>query len=153
LRSTHCCEKSARFGAADDVNTFDATFEGALGGFEFQDHAAGDGAILDEGLDFVARDGGDYFFSLQDAGDVGEIDELIGTEIFGSPSVCGEIGITDSTIADSSASRRLLAGPAAEAVLPGTTTAGVVLLWIAALLTLVTGYDYLKAGIRHAIDR
>jgi cardiolipin synthase (CMP-forming) len=47
----------------------------------------------------------------------------------------------------------LLAGPAAEAVLPGTTTAGVVLLWIAALLTLVTGYDYLKAGIRHAIDR
>jgi cardiolipin synthase (CMP-forming) len=29
----------------------------------------------------------------------------------------------------------------------------VVLLWIAALLTLVTGYDYLKAGIRHAIDR
>ena len=47
----------------------------------------------------------------------------------------------------------LLAGPAAEAVLPGTTIAGVVLLWIAALLTLVTGYDYLKAGIRHAIDR
>lgn len=47
----------------------------------------------------------------------------------------------------------LLAGPAAEAVLSGTTTAGVVLLWIAALLTLVTGYDYLKAGIRHAIDR
>jgi len=47
----------------------------------------------------------------------------------------------------------LLAGPAAEAVLPGTTIAGVVLLWIAALLTLVTGSDYLKAGIRHAIDR
>jgi cardiolipin synthase (CMP-forming) len=47
----------------------------------------------------------------------------------------------------------LLAGPAAEAVLPGTTIAGVVLLWIAALLTLVTGYDYLKAGISHAIDR
>jgi len=47
----------------------------------------------------------------------------------------------------------LLAGPAAEAVLPGTTIAGVALLWIAALLTLVTGYDYLKAGIRHAIDR
>jgi cardiolipin synthase len=47
----------------------------------------------------------------------------------------------------------LLAGPAAEQVLPGTTNAGVLLLWIAALLTLVTGYDYLKAGIRHAIDR
>ena len=24
---------------------------------------------------------------------------------------------------------------------------------VAALLTLLTGYDYLKAGIRHAIDR
>jgi cardiolipin synthase len=47
----------------------------------------------------------------------------------------------------------LLVGPAAERVLPGITSAGVVLLWIAALLTLVTGYDYLKAGIRHAIDR
>ncbi|RUO97694.1 CDP-diacylglycerol--glycerol-3-phosphate 3-phosphatidyltransferase [Hyphomicrobium sp.] len=47
----------------------------------------------------------------------------------------------------------LLAGPAAERVIPGTTETGVVLLWIAALLTLVTGYDYLKAGIRHAIYR
>jgi CDP-diacylglycerol--glycerol-3-phosphate 3-phosphatidyltransferase/cardiolipin synthase len=47
----------------------------------------------------------------------------------------------------------LLVGPAAEGILPGTTTAGVLLLWIAALLTLLTGYDYLKAGIRHAIDR
>ena len=47
----------------------------------------------------------------------------------------------------------LLAGPAAERVLPGTTAAGSVLLWIAALLTLFTGYDYLKAGIRHAIYR
>ena len=47
----------------------------------------------------------------------------------------------------------LLAGPAAESVLRGTTNAGVVLLWIAALLTLLTGYDYLQAGIRHAIDR
>ena len=47
----------------------------------------------------------------------------------------------------------LLVGPAAEKILPGTTVAGAMLLWIAALLTLVTGYDYLKAGIRHAIDR
>jgi CDP-diacylglycerol--glycerol-3-phosphate 3-phosphatidyltransferase/cardiolipin synthase len=47
----------------------------------------------------------------------------------------------------------LVAGPAAERVLPGTTNSGVVLLWIAALLTLLTGYDYLKAGIRHAINR
>ncbi len=46
----------------------------------------------------------------------------------------------------------LLAGPAAEVVVPGTTDAAVVILWISALLTLVTGYDYLKAGIRHAIE-
>ena len=47
----------------------------------------------------------------------------------------------------------LLAGPAAEKIVPGIMTGGLVILWIAALLTLVTGYDYLKAGIRHAIDR
>jgi CDP-diacylglycerol--glycerol-3-phosphate 3-phosphatidyltransferase/cardiolipin synthase len=47
----------------------------------------------------------------------------------------------------------LLAGPAAERLLPGTTTVGVMLLWIAALLTLGTGYDYLIAGVRHAITR
>lgn len=47
----------------------------------------------------------------------------------------------------------LLAGPAAEGLLPATTAIGVVLLWVAALLTLVTGYDYLKAGVRHAIYR
>jgi CDP-diacylglycerol--glycerol-3-phosphate 3-phosphatidyltransferase/cardiolipin synthase len=47
----------------------------------------------------------------------------------------------------------LIAGPAAEGVLPGVTKAGFALLWVAALLTLVTGYDYLKAGVRHAITR
>jgi len=29
---------------------------------------------------------------------------------------------------------------------------GIVLLWIAAFLTLYTGYDYVKKGIDHAID-
>jgi cardiolipin synthase (CMP-forming) len=47
----------------------------------------------------------------------------------------------------------LLVGPAAEGILPGTTKTGILLLWAAALLTLLTGYDYLKAGIRHAINR
>ena len=47
----------------------------------------------------------------------------------------------------------LIAGPAAEDILPGTTIVGIGLLWVAALLTLVTGYDYLKAGVRHAINR
>jgi cardiolipin synthase (CMP-forming) len=47
----------------------------------------------------------------------------------------------------------ILVGPAADAYIPGIQEAGVVLLWISALLTLLTGYDYLKAGVRHAIER
>lgn len=47
----------------------------------------------------------------------------------------------------------LLAGPAAEVTFPGITLTGTVFLWIAALLTLWTGYDYLKAGIHHAMER
>jgi cardiolipin synthase len=46
----------------------------------------------------------------------------------------------------------LIAGPAGDMVMPGTTTAGIALLWLAAVLTLWTGYDYLKAGIRHAME-
>ncbi|MBL0371259.1 CDP-diacylglycerol--glycerol-3-phosphate 3-phosphatidyltransferase [Rhizobium sp. KVB221] len=46
----------------------------------------------------------------------------------------------------------LLAGPAGEKVLPHTTTIGLVLLWIAALLTIYTGYDYFKAGLKHVVD-
>ncbi len=47
----------------------------------------------------------------------------------------------------------LLAGPAARTYISNVTELGILILWIAALLTLVTGYDYLKAGIRHAIER
>ena len=47
----------------------------------------------------------------------------------------------------------LLAGPAASLYISKVTDVGMVILWISALLTLVTGYDYLKAGIRHAIER
>jgi len=46
----------------------------------------------------------------------------------------------------------LIAGPAAEKIVPHVGTAGIVLLWIAALLTLWTGYDYLKAGVARAIE-
>ncbi len=46
----------------------------------------------------------------------------------------------------------LIAGQAGETVLPGNVTIGIVLLWIAALLTLYTGYDYFKAGIRHVVE-
>lgn len=47
----------------------------------------------------------------------------------------------------------ILVGPAADAFVPGVTEAGLVILWMSAILTLFTGYDYLKAGIRHAIER
>jgi CDP-diacylglycerol--glycerol-3-phosphate 3-phosphatidyltransferase/cardiolipin synthase len=47
----------------------------------------------------------------------------------------------------------LLVGPAAEKIYPGIQLTGTVCLWLAALLTLWTGFDYLKAGIRHAMER
>ena len=46
----------------------------------------------------------------------------------------------------------LLAGSAADKIVPGVTLTGTMLLWAAALLTLWTGYDYLKAAVRHAMD-
>jgi CDP-diacylglycerol--glycerol-3-phosphate 3-phosphatidyltransferase len=46
----------------------------------------------------------------------------------------------------------LIAGRAADLIVPGVTQAGLVLLWIAALLTLYTGWDYMKAGIKHVVD-
>lgn len=47
----------------------------------------------------------------------------------------------------------LLAGAAIDKLLPGTTIVGLTFLWLAALLTLWTGYDYLKAAVRHAMER
>jgi CDP-diacylglycerol--glycerol-3-phosphate 3-phosphatidyltransferase/cardiolipin synthase len=46
----------------------------------------------------------------------------------------------------------LLAGPAGEQLLRGTTWVGLTMLWVAALLTLWTGFDYLKAAVRTAMD-
>jgi cardiolipin synthase len=46
----------------------------------------------------------------------------------------------------------LIAGPAGEAVLPGTIVIGLGLLWIAAALTIYTGWDYLKVGINHMLE-
>ncbi len=43
----------------------------------------------------------------------------------------------------------LLAGPAGDQVVPFVTQAGIVLLWISAIITLYTGYDYFRAGLRH----
>jgi cardiolipin synthase len=47
----------------------------------------------------------------------------------------------------------LLAGPAGDKLVSGVTTSGLALLWVAALLTLWTGYDYLKAAVRTAMER
>jgi cardiolipin synthase len=46
----------------------------------------------------------------------------------------------------------LLAGEAGDAIVPVVTPLGLTLLWLSALLTLYTGYDYFKAGIRHLIE-
>lgn len=46
----------------------------------------------------------------------------------------------------------LLAGNAGDLVLPGTTLMGLSLLWASALLTLYTGWDYFRAGVRHLIE-
>ncbi|MDP4021335.1 CDP-diacylglycerol--glycerol-3-phosphate 3-phosphatidyltransferase [Methylobacterium sp. NEAU 140] len=46
----------------------------------------------------------------------------------------------------------LVAGPAGETLLPGTEAIGLALLWLAAALTLWTGWDYMRAGIKHVID-
>lgn len=48
----------------------------------------------------------------------------------------------------------LLAGPAAERFLhlPGIVVSGLALLWLAAILTLWTGYDYIKAAVSRAIE-
>ncbi len=43
----------------------------------------------------------------------------------------------------------LIAGRAGEIVLPGTVNIGCALLWIAAVLTLYTGFDYMQAGWAH----
>jgi cardiolipin synthase (CMP-forming) len=47
----------------------------------------------------------------------------------------------------------LIAGDAGDKILGGwATPIGLVLLWLAALVTLYTGYDYFRAGLRHMID-
>ena len=45
----------------------------------------------------------------------------------------------------------LLAGEAGDQVLPVVTPVGLALLWISAIVTLYTGWDYFRAGIRHLI--
>ncbi|HYP58272.1 MAG TPA: CDP-diacylglycerol--glycerol-3-phosphate 3-phosphatidyltransferase [Beijerinckia sp.] len=46
----------------------------------------------------------------------------------------------------------LIAGSAADRIIPGITNVGLILFWFSALLTLYTGWDYLKAGVKHIIE-
>lgn len=46
----------------------------------------------------------------------------------------------------------LLAGEAGDQVFPFVTQIGLLLLWISAIFTIYTGYDYFRAGIHHLID-
>lgn len=45
----------------------------------------------------------------------------------------------------------LLAGSAGDRILSQTTLIGLTLLWISAILTLYTGFDYFRAGARHLV--
>ena len=45
----------------------------------------------------------------------------------------------------------LIAGEAGELVMPFTIQIGLALLWISALFTLYTGWDYFRAGVHHLI--
>jgi CDP-diacylglycerol---glycerol-3-phosphate 3-phosphatidyltransferase len=46
----------------------------------------------------------------------------------------------------------LIAGDAGDLILAITTQIGLTLLWLSALLTLYTGWDYFRAGVRHLIE-
>lgn len=46
----------------------------------------------------------------------------------------------------------LIAGDAGDLVLPYTSLTGLTLLWISAVLTLYTGYDYFRAGSKHLVE-
>jgi cardiolipin synthase len=46
----------------------------------------------------------------------------------------------------------LLAGEAGDRVFPMTTQIGLLLLWISAIVTIYTGWDYFRAGVRHLIE-
>ena len=43
----------------------------------------------------------------------------------------------------------LIAGEAGDDIVPVVTKVGIALLWLSALLTLYTGWDYLQAGLHH----
>jgi cardiolipin synthase len=47
----------------------------------------------------------------------------------------------------------LLAGQAGDQIIPVVTPIGLSLLWVSAIVTLYTGYDYFRAGVQHLIEQ
>jgi len=47
----------------------------------------------------------------------------------------------------------LLAGQAGDQIIPVVTLTGLTLLWVSAIVTLYTGYDYFRAGVQHLIEQ
>jgi cardiolipin synthase len=45
----------------------------------------------------------------------------------------------------------LLAGEAGDLIFPFVTQIGLLLLWVSAIFTIYTGWDYFRAGIHHVI--
>ena len=46
----------------------------------------------------------------------------------------------------------LLLGPAGNKIVPYWTEVGIALLWVSAIVTLYTGYDYFRAGVKHIME-
>jgi CDP-diacylglycerol---glycerol-3-phosphate 3-phosphatidyltransferase len=46
----------------------------------------------------------------------------------------------------------LIAGDAGDKIMPGITHVGIVLIWASAILTLYTGWDYFRAGLRYVME-
>jgi cardiolipin synthase len=46
----------------------------------------------------------------------------------------------------------LLAGEAGDELIPFVTQIGLVLLWVSAIFTIYTGWDYFRAGFRHLVE-
>ncbi len=46
----------------------------------------------------------------------------------------------------------LIAGEAGDKIVPGVTELGIVLIWASAIITLYTGWDYFRAGLRYMMD-
>src|SRR5208283_344599 len=63
--------------ASHNVNFANATLEGALGGLQLQNHAAGDDARVHEMVDLFAGNGREDFVAIEDAGDIGEVHEVV----------------------------------------------------------------------------